>query len=87
MQIIQTPSSSNISRFGWDGTDLYIEFKSNGSVYRYLSVSADVYKDMCETSSVGGFFHARIKKGFDCEPVPVVTARLLGFEEVVSNLG
>ncbi|MGK2884392.1 MAG: KTSC domain-containing protein [Rhodococcus sp. (in: high G+C Gram-positive bacteria)] len=82
MQIVQTPTSSNISRFAWDGTNLYIEFKSNGKLYKYPGVSEQVYRDMCHASSVGSFFHQVIKKAHDCQVVEETLARSLGFEEV-----
>lgn len=80
MKMIYTPGSDNITRFAWDGTNLYIEFKKTLQVYGYLDCPSSVYDAMLVSESVGSFFHACVKKAFVCVKLPEVQARAMGFE-------
>jgi hypothetical protein len=62
MNWIDTPESSNISRFGYDASTsvLAVEFKSGG-VYEYFDVPAAVFEQMQAASSKGQFLAHNIK--------------------------
>jgi len=62
MNWIDTPESSNISRFGYDADSsvLAVEFK-NGGVYNYFDVSAAVFEQMQAAPSKGQFLAQNIK--------------------------
>ena len=63
MNWIETPESSNISRFKYDEDNqaLYVEFK-NGSTYQYFDVPETVFEQMKAASSKGSFV-AQVLKG------------------------
>jgi len=84
MQIVHTPTSSNISRFAWAEDTLYIEFKSTNTVYMYESVPKATYDEMCQAPSVGSFFHASIKKAFEAVKLTLDESLALGFETEVT---
>lgn len=86
LTIIQTPTSSNISRFGWAPDTLYIEFKSTSQVYAYPGVTKALYEEMCTAPSVGSFFHASIRKAFEAVKLTEPDARWLGFETVTNEV-
>lgn len=88
LQIIQTPTSTNINRFGWNG-NLYIEFKKTRQVYEYPNMPETEFEDMLAAGSVGSHFHACIKKRYDARELPVTEARALGFnaEDVAPESG
>lgn len=82
LQIVHVVTSDNITRFAWYGGNLFIEFKKTREVYRYDDVPEALFDEMCQVNSVGGFFHAFIRRGgFVTTKLPVETARSLGFEE------
>lgn len=56
--------SSNLASVGYDEVSrvLEVEFK-HGGVYRYSGVPERVYVGLITAESVGGYFHANIKKG------------------------
>jgi len=60
---IDSPESSNITRFGYDDGNqvLFIEFK-NGGVYQYFDVPQNVFDQMKAASSKGQFL-AQVVKG------------------------
>lgn len=62
MNWIDTPESSNISRFGYntDTSVLTVEFKSGGT-YEYFDVPAAVFEQMQAASSKGQFLAQNIK--------------------------
>jgi len=62
MNWIETPESSNISRFKYDETNsvLAIEFK-DGSQYQYFDVSSTVFEQMQSAASKGQFLAQSIK--------------------------
>lgn len=62
----QGVKSSNLKSVGYDaGTaTLEVEF-TNGSVWSYADVPADVYADMMKAGSVGSFFAKAVKPKFD----------------------
>lgn len=63
MNWIESPESSNISRFGHDDNSrvLYVEFK-NGGVYQYFDVPEHVFEQMKSAPSKGQFL-AQVIKG------------------------
>ena len=63
MNWIETPESSNISRFKYDEDNqaLYVEFK-NGSTYQYFDVPKTVFEQMEAAPSKGSFL-AQVLKG------------------------
>ena len=65
MNWIDTPESSNISRFGYDENNrvLGVEFKSGG-VYHYFDVPEAVFAQMKNASSKGQFLAQNIKGAF-----------------------
>lgn len=62
MQWIESPESSNISRFGYtpETSTLTVEFK-NGGVYEYFDVPTVVFEQMQAASSKGQFLAQSIK--------------------------
>ena len=65
MNWIDSPSSSNITRFGYDDATqvLYVEFK-NGSVYQYFDIPENVFEQMKAASSKGQFLAQNIKGAY-----------------------
>jgi hypothetical protein len=65
MNWIETPSSSTIARFRYDGNAqiLEIEFKKS-SVYQYFDVPESVVEQLKVASSAGQFFAQNIKGVF-----------------------
>ncbi len=61
MDWIETPGSSNISRFGYGEGVLTVEFK-NGNTYQYFDVPESVFEQMKTAPSPGGFL-AQVIKG------------------------
>lgn len=62
---IDSPESSNISRFGYDDISqvLCVEFKSGG-VYQYFDVSESVFEQMKAAPSKGQFLAQNIKGAY-----------------------
>lgn len=52
--------SSNIAMMGHEGTTMRVQF-TNGTVYEYANVPADVYEAVLNAKSVGGAFSRDIK--------------------------
>lgn len=72
----RTPvSSSQIESVGYDPTSqtLEVEFKSrpgkHGSVYQYKGVSQSVYDEFISAPSIGVYFGANIKSGYEFQKV------------------
>ena len=65
MNWIDSPSSSNITRFRYDDATqvLYVEFK-NGSVYQYFDIPENVFEQMKAASSKGQFLAQNIKGAY-----------------------
>ncbi len=65
MEWIETPESSNISRFGYNETSniLTVEFK-NGNKYDYYDVPIHIFESMKEAPSKGIFLAHNIKGNF-----------------------
>ena len=63
MNWIESPESSNITRFRYDQNNqvLFVEFK-NGSVYQYFDVPEQVFEQMTSAPSRGKFL-AQVVKG------------------------
>lgn len=57
--------SSNISAVGWDQDShtLQVEF-SSGDVWQYDNVSREVYENLRDAGSVGGYFASAIKNRY-----------------------
>jgi hypothetical protein len=62
MEWIETPESSNITRFGYDEPNqvLSVEFKS-GATYGYFDVPQSVFEQMKVASSKGQFLAQNLK--------------------------
>jgi len=62
MNWIESPESSNISRFGYDENHsiLAVEFKSGGE-YQYFDVPQVVFEQMQSSASKGQFLAQNIK--------------------------
>ena len=62
MNWIETPESSNISRFAFDGNNmvLTVEFK-NGGTYQYFDVPEGAFEQMRTAESKGRFLAQNIK--------------------------
>lgn len=58
-------ASSNVASIGYDepSQTLEVEFL-NGSVYQYYNVTQDVYTNLMQSSSKGGFLHQYIKGAY-----------------------
>lgn len=52
--------SSNVASLGWDGVDLYVEYRS-GAVWRYEGVPGPVWKALTNSKSIGRYLAAAIK--------------------------
>jgi hypothetical protein len=65
MDWIETPDSSNITRFGYDkrSSVLSIEFKKGGS-YQYFDVPEAVFDAMKSADSKGQYFAQKVKGVF-----------------------
>ena len=65
MDWINTPESSNISRFAYDDASrvLKVEF-TNGSVYDYFDVPGHVFNGMRNASSKGQYLAQQIKGNY-----------------------
>ena len=65
MDWIETPDSSNITRFGYDKRSnvLSIEFKKGGS-YQYFDVPEAVFDAMKSADSKGQYFAQKVKGVF-----------------------
>lgn len=55
--------SSNLSAARLEGNTLYVRFK-NGAVYSYSGVPKEVFKELCNTDSVGKYFSLHIKNNY-----------------------
>lgn len=85
LQIVHTPTSDNINRFAWHDRVLYIEFKKTREVYMYSDVPEATFDEMCQTKSVGSYFHAAIKKVYEAQKTTTENARALGFEQQITQ--
>ena len=65
MDWIDTPESSNISRFAYslESLVLTVEFK-NGGTYNYFDVPEIIFEQMKSASSKGQFLAQQIKGGY-----------------------
>lgn len=65
MNWIDSPESSNISRFGYDDANqvLYVEYRSGG-VYQYFDVSPSVFEQLKTAPSKGQFLAREIKGSY-----------------------
>lgn len=57
-------TSSNISAIGYEGSSLYVWFKS-GILYEYPGVPWDTYQALMANESVGRYFHQHIRNKFE----------------------
>lgn len=62
-------SSSLIHSIGYDEGNLVTKFKSNGSIYVYYKVPAEVYDEFLNAESKGTFFNNNIKDVYQYECV------------------
>jgi hypothetical protein len=65
---IESPDSSNVSKFKWEEPNLIVEFKGV-SKYRYLDVPVELFEKMRVVESVGTFVHRNIKGKFVSEKI------------------
>ena len=65
MDWIESPESSNVARFGYDGQTsvLSVEFK-NGSIYNYFDVPEVIFDGMRHASSKGQYLAQSIKGAY-----------------------
>ena len=61
----QEVASSCIDAVGYDETTQTLEIEFRTSVYQYEDVPEDVYEDLMEADSKGGFFHECIRDVYD----------------------
>ncbi len=61
----QPVASTNIASVGYDGPSetLEVEF-SNGTVYQYYNVGADLYEQLMQSTSKGQFLNTYIKNAY-----------------------
>lgn len=64
----RTPvSSSNIAAVGHNSQSMVLEVEfNNGALYEYYEVSEQVYFDLINAGSVGGFFNSSVKNSYSC---------------------
>ena len=69
--MIRVPlGSSMMASAGYDSVTRVLEIEfATGSVYRYLDVPPDVYRDLLDATSQGRLFHNRIRGVFECHRV------------------
>jgi hypothetical protein len=62
MNWIETPESSNVTRFAYDDTNriLIVEF-NNGTTYNYFDVPETIFQQMQSASSKGQFLARSVK--------------------------
>lgn len=63
---VNSSQITHIAHNNWQQT-LYIMFK-NGKVYSYSPVSKDIFTEMLNSESVGGYFHKHIKTNSQLKP-------------------
>ena len=65
MEWIATPESSNLNRFGYDPARrvMRVEFK-NGATYDYFDVPQNIFQQMRNAGSKGGYLASDIKGRF-----------------------
>lgn len=65
MNWVETPESSNITRFRYDESSniLTIEFQ-NGGTYEYFDVPLHVFQEMCSAASKGQYLAQYIKGSY-----------------------
>lgn len=56
--------SSNIKKFGWNDSILYIKFKQGDTIYAYPNVEEAVFHAFELSSSKGQYFASVIKKQY-----------------------
>ena len=61
-------SSSNISAIGYDGTTLYVGFRSGG-LYKYFNVPQSVYNGLMSASSHGSYLANYIKGHYNYQRI------------------
>ncbi|MCA7000041.1 KTSC domain-containing protein [Dickeya solani] len=58
----QSVVSSNISSVGYDSDDLVLEIEfNNGAIYQYFDVPENVFQELINAGSVGGYLASHIK--------------------------
>ena len=62
MEFVETPDSSNIRRFGYDGSHLVVDFRSGGT-WEY-DAPRKVFEEMKKAKSAGTFLHAQVKNKY-----------------------
>lgn len=65
---MQPVKSSNIAAIGYDRGTLQVQF-TNGGIYRYSDVPADVYAKLIAASSIGKHFRQTITGKYKHERV------------------
>ena len=61
----KTVTSSNLKSIGYDKDKSILEIEFNtGRVYQYDGVPEDIYQDLMDAGSHGGYFHGHIKDKF-----------------------
>ena len=57
-------ASENLQAHGWDGANLYVQFKKTGAVYEYADVPEEEYEGFRNAPSLGARIHSHIKKRY-----------------------
>jgi hypothetical protein len=80
--------SSQITSVGYDAKTktLEVEFKADGSVYRYALVPAVMYKSLMEAKSIGGYFSMMIKGNKDRFPAAKVSEGVRKSEKKIEKM-
>lgn len=77
--MIQTSvESSNLAKVGWQDETLVVQFK-RGHMYRYSGVPLQVYNDLVDAESVGGYFSKNIAREYPYATLEAAEASALGF--------
>ena len=56
--------SDNIQAYGYDGVNLYVQFKKTGAIYEYADVGESAYDAFRAAPSLGSHIHSHIKKQY-----------------------
>ena len=69
LRMLQPVDSSNLESIGYDADTrtLYVRFLSTGRVYAYFDVERDVFEELQQADSKGGYFNSLIRGAFPYE--------------------
>lgn len=62
-------ASSNVDSIGYDSQlkELHVRFRNTSGTYVYLNVPIELFRELRDAKSVGGFLNSEIKPTYRCE--------------------